>query len=217
LLRELHQLIREDAIWLPGTPYIGSQDWQNKISEISIAKKIGFKIPPTIFSNNEKEIKAFSKNEKILLREFSTPPYSFPPYQIDDITKIDFKYIENSPCCFQKYIDKLFEFRVVVLKDKIFAVKIYSQDSELAKRDWRVHDDANVKWELVELPKTVNHMILKMRKKLNLLWCSFDLILGIDNEYYFLEVNRPGAHYWLDLFVGLDISKEIVKFIKNES
>lgn len=56
---------------------------------------------------------------------------------------------------------------------------------------------------------------MKLGKKLDLKWYSVDLIDTSDNEFVFCELNRPGAHYRLDLFVGLDISKEIVDFVAN--
>lgn len=213
LLKNLHLLLRRDTVWIPGNPLIGSQDWQNKIGELNLAQKIGLKVPPTIFTNEKDKLISFAKTDKILLREFSTPPYSFPPYVIDNINTINLSGFKSSPVCFQKYIDKKFEFRVVYLFGKVYPVKIYSQDSQLAKTDWRVHDDSKVKWELCELPADVNEKLVMFAKEFNLNWCSFDLILSLENEYYFLEANRPGAHYWLDLFVGLDITKEITDYI----
>ncbi|MBW6484440.1 MAG: hypothetical protein K0B10_15465 [Vicingaceae bacterium] len=204
----------DDKIWLPGTPLIGSQDWQNKVSEYGIALNCGFNIPTTIFTNDKDQVRK-SLPRNLLIREFSTPPYSFPPIKINS-GRSSFNNLENSPTTFQEYIEKKFEYRVVVLFDKIFACRIHSQDSILTKEDWRVHDDANVKWELTQLPKDVNKKMLMFKDKLNLNWCSFDLIETKSNQFYFLEANRPGAHYWLEMFVGLDITKEIALEISKK-
>jgi glutathione synthase/RimK-type ligase-like ATP-grasp enzyme len=141
-------------------------------------------------------------------------PFSFPLIGIN-LNKVSLKNLKNSPCSFQTYIEKAYELRVVVLFDKVFPCKIYSQNSELAKTDWRVYDDSNVKWELSVIPKEIELKLIKMRELLDLSWCSVDMIYGKDKKYYFLEANRPGAHYWLDYFVGLDITKEIVDEIKK--
>ena len=45
-------------------------------------------------------------------------------------------------------------------------------------------------------------------------WGSVDLVKGMDGEFYFLEVNRPGASYWLPPFVGLDVPKEVARYVK---
>lgn len=210
-LRELPLLLNENVEWIPGKPFNGSQDWQNKIGEYNLAKTIGFHIPPTIFTNSLNEFKRFSDEHgrNLVIREFSTPPYSFPPIKID-VDNLNFKDFKNSPVCFQKYIDKLYELRIVVLFDKVYPCKIYSQDSELAKNDWRVYDDENVKWELIEISNELKMKIISLNRKLDLNWSSIDLIYGVDNNYYFLEANRPGAHYWLEPFIGLDITREII-------
>ncbi|OFX68095.1 MAG: hypothetical protein A2X14_01470 [Bacteroidetes bacterium GWD2_33_33] len=218
LLKDLIYLLPETVIWLPGNPLNGSQDWQNKVGEYSVAQSLGLNIPPLIFTNDINELKEFIINHggDLMLREFSTPPYSFPPVRIN-AKKISFRNFHTSPSCFQKYIEKKHEYRVIVLFKKVFACKIYSQDSDLAKNDWRVYDDSNVKWELVELPKDINEKLIALMEKMHLNWCSIDLIYGTDDKYYYLEANRPGAHYWLDPFVGLDITKEIVdEFYKRD-
>jgi hypothetical protein len=35
-------------------------------------------------------------------------------------------------------------------------------------------------------------------------------------EFVFLDDNGPGAHYWLDTFVGFDVSKVIVELVKEK-
>jgi len=216
-LRELSGLLPEDVTWVPGNPFNGSQEWQNKISEYLIAHECGLQVPPFIFTNKRKELSKFSEQQgtRLLLREFASPPYSFPPVNINT-QHVPEELLKTSPCFFQKYIEKEYEFRVVVLFDKIFPCKIYSQDSELAREDWRVYDDARVKWELTTLPEEVCAKIIQIREKLGLLWCSIDLIYSKDGNYYYLETNRPGAHYWLELFVGLDIGKEIALVLKEK-
>jgi Biotin-lipoyl like len=212
-LKELPQLLSNEVVWIPGNPFNGAQEWQNKLGEYKLAKTIGFNIPAIIFTNDELAVRQFAQTHgnKRLLREFSTPPFSFPPIPLQ-FDKISLKNLNTSPCSFQQYVDKQYELRVVVLFNKIFPCKIYSQDSPLTKGDWRVHDDAKVKWELLdEFPADIYDKIMALTKALNLNWCSIDMIYGVDNQYYFLEANRPGAHYWLDPFVGLDISAKIVE------
>lgn len=211
-LKELPHLLNDDVVWLPGTPFHGTQDWQNKLGEYSLARKVGLHVPPIICTNNFQKLRDFEAENgtTLLIREFSTPPFSFPPIRIENLHALSFKHFENSPSCWQKYVEKKFEMRVVVLFDEVFPCKIHSQDSELAKYDWRVYDDENVKWELSEIPVEVKEKLLVLTRRLNLNWCSIDLIYGNDDNYYYLEANRPGSHYWLEYFVGLDITREII-------
>ncbi|AOM80044.1 hypothetical protein [Pedobacter steynii] len=216
ILKEFRGFLRKDVLWFPGDPFNGSQEWQNKLSEYKIAYDLGINVPPFILTNDLDELHRFSKvhGNELLLREFSTPPYSLSPAKIK-ADEVDKDLLFAAPCIFQKYINKKYEFRVVVICDKIFPCKIHSQDSELAKNDWRVHDDEHVKWELTALPQKLQDKLIALAKCLNLTWCSIDLILSEDDQYFFLEANRPGAHYWLETFVGLSASKEIVSEIKK--
>lgn len=214
VLREMKGAIDKDCVWIPGDMYHGCQDWQQKISELFTFQKFGLNVPKTIFTNSREEVLRFfdEAEGKIFLREFSTPPYSFPPIFIEK-EAVEEKFIENSPCVFQEYIEKKYEYRVVTLFDKVWACRIDSQSSKLANYDWRVHDDKYVKWDIVPLPEHITAKLIEVRNSLGLVWSSMDMILSADDEYYILEMNRPGAHYWLDLFVGLDISKEIIQEI----
>lgn len=218
VIKEFRGFLNENVLWIPGDPYTGSQDWQNKLTDYRISHEEGIKVPPFILTNDINELEKFCKEngEELLYREFSTPPFSFPPVKIN-LESIDSVLLKTSPCVFQKNISKVYEYRVVMFMDKIYPCKIYSQDSELTKDDWRIHDDANVKWEISELPIEVSNKLFKIKNRLGLTWCSIDIIFSTDENYYFLEANRPGAHYWLDMFVGLDISKEIVEtLLKNQ-
>jgi len=58
--------------------------------------------------------------------------------------------------------------------------------------------------------------MLRLMKRLDLRWGSFDLIRGTDDTFYFLEVNRPGAFGWLDPLVGLNIATEITSYLERE-
>lgn len=216
VLREMSDMVAKDCVWLPGDINTGWQGHQQKLNEYAIFTSEGLNVPPTIFTNSKAKVLDFVKEHgpRILLREFCCPPYSFPPVEIE-IDGNSLENIEASPCTFQKYIEKVYEFRVVILSGKIWACRIDSQSSELAKNDWRVHDDANVKWDIVNLPNDIEKSLLNIVKRMKLNWASADLILDTEGNYYILEINRPGAHYWLDLFVGLDIGEELVKTISD--
>lgn len=217
VLRDLKGLLRPDTIWIPSHPMNGSQDWQNKIAEYRMAERVGLKVPSTLCTNDPNTAREFIQRhrERVLFREFSLTPFMVPPKFIHTKGRaVQLKNLKRSPCVFQRFIDKQYDVRAVVLGDEVFACRIDSQASELAKIDWRVHDDARVKWELFRLPRAVERSMCKLLKELDLLWGSFDLVKGKDEELYFLEVNRPGACYWLRSFVGLDMAEKIVRFIQ---
>ena len=197
-------------------PLNGSQEWQNKFSELAIAKREGFAVPDTLCTNDPEQALAFvtESHGKVMFREYSRAAPLFPlVFVTGSPTLRDFKDVTAAPCVFQRYVEKEFEVRAVLVGDNIFACRIDSQASKAAAVDWRIYDNARVRWDRITLPKRVHNALLRIGKALDLTLGSFDLIKGTDGKYYFLEVNRPGATYWLLPFVGLDISKETVAYI----
>ena len=215
-LRDLRAFLPKKTIWLPSHPLNGSADWQQKLSEYAYAREAGLHIPQTLCTNDPAAAKKFIDRwgGKVLFREFNSP-YIFFRIAFADAREKALKKLSSSPCVFQQYIKKEYEIRAVVVGDKIFACQIDSQASELAKIDWRCYDNAHVRWDRMELPKSVQRVMLSLMKKLDLKWGSFDMIKSPDGNYYFLEVNRPGASYWLLPFVGLDVAWEITSYLKR--
>ena len=217
LLKDLKGLLPKGTKWLPSDPFNGSQEWQNKHGEYSIARRVGMNTPPTICTNSYEDLKAFAKKHgnELLFREFSCPPYNLPIKKINLSRIKDLSRLKASPCTFQKYVDKEYELRIVYLGGNVYPCKIHSQDSkiEAARFDWRVYDNPNVKWELSSIPVSLKRKILKLMKILDLEWGSLDFIRSTDGKYYFLEVNRPGAYYWLESFVGLELGKIISEYL----
>lgn len=216
LLRDLRGLIRKDARWLPSHPLNGSPEWQNKFSELAIAKEEGLAVPETLCTNDPKAALAFATRwpGQVMFREYSRGAPLFPLVFLKEKLRLsDFKDLRMSPCVFQRYVEKDFEVRAVLLGEQVFACRIDSQASAKASIDWRVYDNAHVRWERMDLPEGVRAALLRIAERLDLAFGSFDLIKAKDGNYYFLEVNRPGATYWLLPFVGLDISKEIAAHI----
>lgn len=217
LLRDLRGLLREDALWMPSHPLNGSQEWQNKLSELTLAKRVGLAVPETLCTNDPELAHAFieaSPSGKILFREYSRAAPLFPLVLLDPKpTLAELATVRGAPCVFQRYVEKEFEVRAVLVGDQVFACRIDSQASERAAVDWRVYDNARVRWDRMTLPEYVQSALLKIGKALDLTLGSFDLIKSTDGRYYFLEVNRPGATYWLLPFVGLDVAKETVAYV----
>lgn len=216
LLRDLRGLIRKDALWLPSHPLNGSPEWQNKFSELAIAREEGLSVPETICTNDRDAVLAFTKRHpgKVLFREYSRGAPLFPlVFLKEDFGPGDLEHLPAAPCVFQRYVEKAFEFRVVLVGEELFAVRIDSQASEAASIDWRVYDNARVRWDRIDLPSEVGGALRRIAKRLDLAFGSFDLMQGRDGKCYFIELNRPGATYWLLPFVGLDISKEVAAYI----
>jgi hypothetical protein len=216
-LRELRGLCGPNTLWLPSHPLNGSNEWQDKLRECRLAEEIGLHVPEVLFTNSPDAARTFIRkfNGQVIFKEFSQARIRFATQfikpsdpRLDDLP--------HSPCVFQQFIQKEFDVRAVVIGDQIFAVRINSQASPHAKMDWRIYDDARVRWDLIRLPSKVQRLMLALMRRLDLNWGSFDLVKTTDGPYYFLEVNRPGASYWLKPFVGLDVAAEIARYLHRK-
>jgi hypothetical protein len=62
LLRDLRFLLPENVIWMPSFPLNGSNEWQNKFSELELALRCGLNVPPTLCTDNKKLLSYAKKN-----------------------------------------------------------------------------------------------------------------------------------------------------------
>jgi hypothetical protein len=210
VLRELRRIVRPDALWMPSHPFNGSNQWQEQLSECRLAQEVGLDVPATLCTNDRAAAAAFiKKHKRVVFKEFSHAPNRFKIGLVDSAAP-EFAHLDSSPVMLQRWIDKEFKVRAVVIGDRVFAYQIDPPASDGAK------PDARVRWDRTKLPKHVERSMLKLMKKLDLLWGSFELLKGVDGNFYFLEVNRPGASSWLKPFVGLDVPAELANYLGRQ-
>lgn len=210
VLRELRGACRPRTLWFPSHPLNGSNEWQDKLRECRLAVEAGFAVPETLLTNSPDEASAFVErwHGAVVFKEFSQARLRF---RTSLIAPGDprLAQVRHSPCAFQQYVTKEYDVRAVVIGPRVFAVRIDSQASVRTRLDWRLYDNSRVRWERMRLPAAVERSMRRLMRTLDLAWASFDLVKARDGGFYFLEVNRPGASYWLGPFVGLDVPDEI--------
>lgn len=214
VLRELRGVCPPAALWLPSHPLNGSSDWQDKLRECRLAAEAGFAVPDTIVTNSPEEASAFVDRwaGAVVFKEFSQARIRFRTALVAPGDP-RLARVRHSPCAFQQFVPKEHDVRAVVIGPRVFAVRIDSQSSRRTEMDWRRYDNARVRWERMRLPTGVERSMRRLMRRLDLAWASFDLIKGRDGAFYFLEVNRPGASYWLKPFVNLNVADEIGRYL----
>lgn len=213
-LRDLAGLLPRDTIWMPAPPIGGSNDWQEKLAELALAAELGLAVPESLSTNDLAAAAAFIRRHggRVLFRDFSRTRIRFRTV-FADRRPSRLRTLVASPCVFQQYIDKAFDVRAVVIGRRVFACRIDSQASPAARVDWRVYDNARVRWDRMRLPRRVDRALVALTTRLGLTWASCDLVKAREGGFHFLEVNRPGLTYWLQPFVGLDVPHEVVRFV----
>lgn len=210
------EFICEKAKWVPSRPSQMRFDSQNKFGELLKAKQLGFHIPKMIYTSDPREVQKFSFDRTTILKESGLKFFedSKGRLQIFDSKKVDPEdkklfFVQTAPCMFQEFIDKKYDVRVVVVGNKILSCKIDSQKHTEAKGDWRGREHL-VPFTNYKLSADIEKKVLKFAKHFGFQMVSFDLVLGQDGKYYFLEMNRPGQWFFIEVLSGIQITKTLV-------
>ena len=194
---------------------------QDRVSDRILAQSLGLKIPKFLFSNDPARLREFNKQMKsgILFRELDQHhlfdrkhrPLSFRMQKITEhnLKQTHLKTLKHAPCYFEEYIDKIYEVRAYVVGRKVLSCRIDSQQSLKAKHDWREYDFDQVKFAAMRLPAPISRALLSFAKQREMHFASFDLIFSKSKNFYFLEMNRPGAWAYIEGLSGLPIAESI--------
>lgn len=186
---------------------------ENKVFQIRIANKVGFKFPKTSIGTSNNDINNIIDIESIIKPLTTGKIIDGDKCEIIQTCKID-EYINDdialTPLYVQKYIEKKYEVRVTIVDAEVFAVKIMAFNDV----DWRI-DQSNNKYELIDIPKEIKEKCLKMMDIMNLKFGAFDFIVDRNENYIFLEVNPNGQWLWLEKLLGLEISNKIINYLSK--
>jgi glutathione synthase/RimK-type ligase-like ATP-grasp enzyme len=217
LLRGMYFATHDTSKWINPLPNLHRA--RIKLQQLQLANSIGFNVPKTLATNDKESVLDFISKVKFV----STKSLDEPNFQTDKFIypifnrKIKPEYIikhidsiEKCPTLFQEYIQKNADIRVVVIGEKIFAFKIYSQDNPLSIEDFRGIAPSFLKHELIQLPSIIEEKIFAYTQKQGLIYSAFDFVLSKDNEFYFIENNPNGQWLWLELQTGVKISDALI-------
>ena len=219
-LEGIYKLLR-NAFWI--SPLYAIREAENKIYQLELAKSIGFRIPNTIITNSYDD---FLRFYKINNRDCIIKPIKSGLIESKKKSKVIFTSVikeksrsrrefEISPNLFQEHIYKKGDIRVIIVGNKVFATLIHSQENPQTKIDWRRGENL-LKHSKIEIPSAILTLCHRLISKLNLRFGAIDLILDINDNYYFLEINPNGQWAWIEKQTGYKISDEIVNLLEHE-
>lgn len=201
------------AYWVndPGADRTASR----KIVQLETARRAGFVIPETLITNDPDEARSFveSRSGSVVYKRTGTGRAEFAETRI--ITKADFVRlagIRSAPTTFQDYIEAQCDLRVVWMDGVEWAVRIDSQ-SGVGRVDSRL--DTTVDFVPEHLPASVSKSLATLMGALGLSFGVLDLRLGLDGEYYFLEVNPQGQFAYLEIKTGLPMFRSLANLLVN--
>ncbi|MBA3750468.1 MAG: hypothetical protein H0X03_06185 [Nitrosopumilus sp.] len=196
---------------------------ENRLSQLIIAKKIGFKIPKTLITNDPKEAKNFFiKNSKSVIMkvlhhhriDIGYNTFNFFAKEVDKevLDKIDDLIL--SPIIFQTKIKKQVEIRVTIIGERIFACGLEA-DSEIFSDIHKIKEK-EMKFNEIELDDEISKKCLRLMNKLGLKISSIDLIIDKETrEVYFLEINPIGDWLWIENKTKMPITNTVCDLLQS--
>ena len=173
----------------------------NKLEVLKIASTCGLNTPnSTIINSKNIEINNVivkSVHEPLLTHYYGNDFMTYTNFlSFEDLNSIPNNFF---PSLIQTKIEKKYEIRVFFLMGKCYSMIIFSQNDPQTQIDFRKYNwDNPNRWLPYKLPQQECVKIRKLMKKLDLNCGSIDLIKGVDNKYYFLEVNPVGQFGMVD-------------------
>ena len=186
-----------------------------KIVQLSKAIEHRLAVPATLVTNDPREAVAFLsslRGRAIFKRTGSgAGPASKTSFVTPEILeRLD--AIADCPTTFQEYVEARCDIRVVWIAGELWPVSIDSQ-AGLSPEDCRF--DNSVDFHPCELPAAVRDGLARLMTGLGLVFGAIDLRLGLNGEYYFLEVNPAGQFAYLEAKTGIPLIAAVASLLAN--
>ncbi|MEO7455075.1 MAG: MvdC/MvdD family ATP grasp protein [Gemmatimonadaceae bacterium] len=210
-----------DCHWFPARRLVIRRA-EHKASQLQAAVALGLEIPPTIITNDPRELLDFYREHggDIVSKSFMHPAVpaeegetsNFWVARTEPVTRRDIAHVQavrDCPVIFQAYVPKRVELRVTIVGTQLFPMEIHSQDTNRTRYDWRRYDLAHTVHRRHELPAEVERKLLAFMAHFGLEYGAADLIVTPDGRYVFLEVNPNGQYGWAENMTGMPIGAAI--------
>ena len=224
LLKQLYQ-IPLPVLWVSRLDSLKVA--RRKLPQLLTAKRLGMNIPKTIVTNSPEEVRCFFRecDGRMIYKTLNSPIirlgegpelWGVPTTLLKEEQLQSIHLIQKTGGIFQEYVDKLYEVRVTVIGNDIFAAMIHSQLEESAKIDWREAVALNlVRVEPYKLPDFVENQCRSVVYSYGLKFGAIDLIRRKDGSYVFLELNCNGQWLWVEERTGQPLLESMVRLLTN--
>ena len=182
----------------------------SKIYQLKYIREAGFKIPPTLVTNNKDCVSnMMAQHRNLIFKSLSSVRSIVKPLEAAYLQRMDMlKYL---PTQFQKCLDG-FNVRVHVVEDALFSMQIISKSI-----DYRYSGRDGNESELIpyELPTDIKKKCFKLSASLSLPLCGIDLFMTSDGGCYCFEVNPSPGYSFFQPSSSTEISDAIVKYLQH--
>jgi len=191
-----------------------------KMLQLRVARKVGFRTPPTLVTNDPAAASRFAEelNSDLAIKSLGAlsvtegteaqVTYGLFTRRITRGELDEFKdKVRHLPTTFQQFIEKRCELRVTCIGQQVFACRIEAHPGTLSADDYRF-DTQNLNHVACEFPELHERLHAYMRE-LQINFACFDFIVPLAGEPIFLEANCNGQWLWVQNLTGLPIGRAI--------
>jgi glutathione synthase/RimK-type ligase-like ATP-grasp enzyme len=199
----------------------------NKLLQLNLAKRLGFRVPDTIVGNDPEAIRDFlSRHEHVVVKPLHAHGAYSPDRSkveqllwcrgIDPVALME-KLDSTRPAqlLLQEAVTKRQDWRVTVLPHITICCEIDTSSLPADQPDWRKRS-MDLPHSIVEVPAELDALMRRMLKELDLKAGYFDFGIGEDGEAVFFEVNTNAQWLWIERLTGYPIAEEIAKCLRRE-
>lgn len=199
---------------------------ENKVRQLAIARECGFRVPTTLISNDPSMILDFlesatSDGLEVVYKTFSSISWRYDnEISVKHTALVSSDDIRNkgnlsvTPGIYQRRIEKAVEIRVNFFGPYQVAVSIDACRTDKGTVDWRSVFDLSGHVQEVNLPYEVIAKCREVMNMMGLVMACFDLIVDVNGDYYFIELNQQGQFLWCEEMVPkLNILDVFVRFL----
>ncbi len=215
----LFNVLSPNSFWV--NPRDNAKRANSKIYQNKIAIETGFNTPASLYSNDSKQIREFIQNNNgtvvfkpLLPILWETQEFVWTNFTelIGEKDLVEDEVLRATPAIYQEVIPKDYELRITVMGKHVFGAKIFSQETNNGKLDWRQSYE-ELRIDYWDVPNNLSNQCIKFLQKLGLVFGCFDFIVTPKGEWVFLEVNQMGQFLFLEHYMEFPLLDAFTEFL----
>lgn len=213
----------QSAQWV--NDYFALMRAESKALQLELADRAGLRVPDTILTSNPEAAKRFIAKHKscVVKAQSAFSPsadglaQAFLTTKLDPDNLPDFSNLHLAPAIFQQAVEPLYDVRVTVIGDQVFAAKIanHTLDKTSAVLDWRIgYHEGDMQIEAIDdFPDEIAQKCRAFVKSGGLLFSALDFVMDRRGKLWFLENNPNGQWGFVEEATGQPMGKAMARLL----
>ncbi|NND98834.1 MAG: hypothetical protein HKN47_16065 [Pirellulaceae bacterium] len=179
--------------------------------QLSLARRIGLRVPETLISNDRETVIQFVERHKgsVIHKTLAVSDEQFLyTKRWDDKDATHLNELELAPMIFQSMVTGAREVRITIVGEQFFTAEFKPQGHV----DGRL--DNNARYVPHELPEDVKSLLRTMMCELGLSYSTVDMRIDDQGNYVFLDLNPQGQYLFVEIRTGQPITAAMADLLQ---